>query len=207
MADHPAIAQAVRQIQANEDREAGFRLLYETYYRAVRHLFSRRGFSGAEAEELTQDTFLQVYRYLDGYEHRGSFGAWVFTIAESIERKVRERRRTAKRRAIETPYDEHGGHDDGDPLSRAPRPPAEPATQGRAAYDRQRREILGAVVARLPPRQRQCLELHLRGHTYREIGVLLRIATETVKRHLGAARKTLRDELDDIDLGPLGDPP
>lgn len=200
MADHPDIERAVLQAQAGPDRDSGFRRLYETYFRAVRGFYVQRAFSRADAEELTQETFLRVYRSLGDYGHRGHFGAWLFTIAENVAHKEWEKRRTKKRHGTEVSYDEAGPADEGEG---APPAPAQPAHQVDDAYRRERRQILGEALAGLAERQRQCLAIRVRGHSYQEIATLLRIAPETVKRHLGEAKKSLRRRLADLDLGPL----
>lgn len=206
MADHAEVERAVLEAQTGPDRDAGFRQLYETYFRAVRSFFLRRSFSRSDTEELTQETFFRVYRHLNGYRHRGHFGAWLFTIADSVCRKEWQKRGTFKRRGIVVPYEESGsGSDEGETATSPPR--SNPAEQDHAAYGRERRRILSCALAELAERQRQCLAVHLKGYSYQEIAMLLQIAPETVKRHLKEARKKLRQRLGDLDLSPLDDGP
>lgn len=201
MADSPDIEHAIRQARTGPGRDAGFRRLYEAHFRTVRNLFLRRNFPAAEAEDLTQETFLRVYRNLETYEHRGRFGAWLFSIADSVCRAEWQKRGTLKRQGLDVPYDETGTRTAGE--TAPPPPPGSPAHQAQDAYDRERRRILGEAVAGLSERQRQCLGLQLAGYSYLEIGTMLRIAPGTVKRHLGEARASLSAQLGDLDLGPL----
>ena len=63
----PQITDAIRRFQAGggAEREEAFRLLYETYFRAVQGYFARRVSSPDEALDLTQETFLGIYKGLE----------------------------------------------------------------------------------------------------------------------------------------------
>jgi RNA polymerase sigma-70 factor, ECF subfamily len=70
-----------RLVAAAQKRPEDFLLLYDRYARSVfRYACSRVG-TGAEAEDLTAQTFLEVLEALPRYRERGSFAAWLFTIA------------------------------------------------------------------------------------------------------------------------------
>ena len=70
------VEQAVRCFQAGTDRPGAFRFLYETYFRAIERFFARKGLSPEDCLDLTQETFLGIYKGLDGYEHRERFSGW-----------------------------------------------------------------------------------------------------------------------------------
>lgn len=201
------IEDAIHQAQHGPNREGGFWQIHEVYFSAVRGLFLRRFFSHSEAEDLTQETFFRVYRRLGDYEHRGYFSAWLFTIADSVCHAEWQKRGTLKRKGVDVVYEETRTQNGDDKAGGAPPPPppSSPAHQVHDAYNHERRSILSQAVAKLSLRQRQCLELQLEGYSYQEIGTLIQVAPGTVKRHLGAARDSLRSQLGDLDLGPIGD--
>lgn len=67
-------------VSARTDRRA-FGLLYRRYLdRVYRYVFSKTG-DPAAAEELTSSIFLDALEGLNRYKPRGSFAAWLFTIA------------------------------------------------------------------------------------------------------------------------------
>jgi RNA polymerase sigma-70 factor, ECF subfamily len=71
--------------RAIEGDEGAFTQLYDRYYdRILRHVFYRVG-RMEDAEDLTQQAFLQAWRALGRYRQTGSpFVAWLFTIAHNV---------------------------------------------------------------------------------------------------------------------------
>jgi RNA polymerase sigma-70 factor, ECF subfamily len=97
-AEHGGVADAVRRVLGG-DREA-FRCLVDEHQRAVfgicRGLL--RG-NASEAEDVTQDTFLRAYQFLERLEDPGRFAPWLYQIARSLSRE-RRRRMVVERRAL-----------------------------------------------------------------------------------------------------------
>ncbi len=135
------------------------------------------------AEELTQDTFVRAWFALAGYTGQGSLGGWLARVAVNLWRdRFRSRKRRTRLR---------------DELA------AEEAA-ARALLPTTTREQGGVIplltaidleraVAQLPPGARTVYVLHdVEGHTHREIGDMLGLATGTVKAHLHRARRQLR---------------
>src|SRR4051794_29414749 len=81
MAGSDLVEQAVRRFQAGENRQEAFRFLYETYFRAIERFFSRKGLPPEDCLDLTQETFLGIYKGLDGYESRQRFTGWLYRVA------------------------------------------------------------------------------------------------------------------------------
>ncbi|MCB1034518.1 MAG: sigma-70 family RNA polymerase sigma factor [Acidobacteria bacterium] len=184
--DTEAVLQAVRRFQEGVDRERSFRLLVETYDGVVKAFFARRLPSPDDCLDLTQETFLRVYKGLEGYRGDAPFGAWLFRIAWNV----------LHRRA-------------GDPRSRGT-VPLEPreleAAQARtgdhadeeSAFDSvlasEQRARLWQAISRLPPQRRRCLTLWARHElSYEQIASVLRLSLGTVKAHLAQARAQLEE--------------
>ena len=189
--------QAARRFQEGRDRPEAFRFLYETYFRAIERFFARKGLPQEDCLDLTQETFLGIYKGLDGYEDRQRFAAWLYRVATTVYLKRLRAAATAKRAAVEVSRDgmEY--------------PEATLAVPGRQLddlLDKERRRALRAAVAELPEQMRDCLTLRLyHGLAYNEIAVVKKISVETVKAHLFRARKKLQEKLVDFDLGDLKD--
>ncbi len=99
------------------DTEA-FRPLVERYHGVVTGLARRLlGRSGADAEDLAQETFVRAFQYLGSLEKRQRFGPWLLQIARSLcrdrlRRLETERRALAERRELirlESVRAENGG--------------------------------------------------------------------------------------------------
>ena len=182
----------VEELRAGIAVEKNSRWLFERYYSRVLGFVRRRGLPDP-AEDLTQDTFLQVFQEIRSFRGQSSFESWLFAIAANVCRNERRRRGREKRDAPEIPLDV-GDEPDAPRLEIA----AEQAAPDQDAFERERRVALNRATLKLPPQMRYCLALRLdRGLKYREIAVLLKISIDTVKAHLFQARQRLKDELGD----------
>jgi RNA polymerase sigma-70 factor (ECF subfamily) len=194
-ADSDLVDQAIRRFQGGSDRTGSFRFLYETYFRAIERFFARKGLPPEDCLDLTQETFLGIYKGLDGYEHRQQFAAWLYRAATTVYLKRLRTAATAKRAAVEVSRDgmEH-------PESTL----AVPGPQLDGLLDAERWRALKAAVAELPEQMRDCLTLRLYHQlSYGEIATVKKISIETVKAHLFRARKKLQEKLADFAPGDL----
>jgi RNA polymerase sigma-70 factor (ECF subfamily) len=191
------VEQAVRRFQEGKDRPGAFRFLYETYFRAIERFFARKGLPPEDCLDLTQETFLGIYKGLDGYEHRQRFSAWLYRAATNIYLKRRRTDETAKRAMVEVSRD---GMENPDATL------AVPGRQLDGLLDEERRRALRSAVAELPEQMRECLTLRLYQQlSYSEIATIKKISIETVKAHLFRAREKLQEKLADFALGDLED--
>ena len=70
-----------------------FERLYAAHARHMAAYFLRSGFDSADADDLTQETFVRVFRSLDTYDQRrGSFRLWLSAIARNVARRSWSRR-------------------------------------------------------------------------------------------------------------------
>lgn len=189
--DPKPVADAVAAFQAGRRREESFRLLFEAYHRRVQRFFARRTASAEECLDLTQETFLRVYKGLEGYRGDAPFGAWVFRIAWNVHVQLVVRRRGAEpaREAdtVEELSPAAGIHDHGAASRLAVR-----AEGYDKVLDRQQRRLLREAVGRLPAQRRKCIVLWAyHGLTYEQIAGVMRLAIGTVKAHLAQAREQL----------------
>lgn len=72
----------VRRVLAG-DQDA-FSEVYNANFRRVYAFILKRVGDPAEAEDLTQETFVQLYRSLSSYEGRSSLLTWTFGIAHNV---------------------------------------------------------------------------------------------------------------------------
>lgn len=181
------IAGAIADFQAGAQREESFRVLYEAYFPAVRRFFLRKGAAPEDCLDLAQETFLGVYRGLDGYRMEARFESWLYRVATTTYLKRLRAEKTAKRSGRELVFEEAAPVD---PASRAP------ARQLERVLDEEQRRAMWEAVVELPTQMRRCLTLRLyHGLKYREIAIVMRLSIETVKVHLHQAKKRLDDAL------------
>lgn len=184
-----ALERAGGVVELDRDRE--FERLFERYARPVSYFFAHRGFSPEECRDLTQETFLGVYRGMDGFRHDASVETWLFTIAANVWRNEVRSRTAGKREGWEVPLErlaESPGKLPGE-LCEADDPLA-------GLIEEERAGLLREALDELPAQMRRCLLLRLDQQLkYREIAQVLRISIETVKSQLFQARERLRHEL------------
>jgi len=144
--------------------------LYRTYERPVYTLARRLTRAPEDAEDVLQETFLEVCRSLRQWRGEGSLWGWIRTIAAS---KALMRYRREKLREWEPLEDNVAG--------------------ARAGEDVPLRMDLEAALARLPERSRAVVWLHdVEGYTHEEIAELMGMTTSFSKSQLARAHDRLR---------------
>ena len=170
MADTIPLAEArslVARAKAGDQR--ALEHLYRAYEGAVYTLARRLSKTPEDAEDVLQETFLEICRSLGAWRAEGSLWAWIRRIAAS---KALMRYRREKVRAA-------------DALD-------EDAAVG-FAEDVPLRLDLEAALHRLPERSRSVVWLHdVEGMTHEEIAELMGMTTSFSKSQLARAHQKLR---------------
>lgn len=192
--DPPRVLEAVARLQAGKDEESSFRVLFEHYWPAVRRFLGRRVVSAEDLVDLTQETFLRIYKGVGGFRGDASFGTWVFRVAHNTHLKWLERRnRQGEIDLGGIVVNEPAPSTDGDPPPGSPDPPEDPLA---VLVRRERRAALRRAIDALPDQMRRCMVLRVYHElSYREIAEAMRLSIETVKVHLFQARKRVRAAL------------
>jgi len=140
--------------------------------------------SSAAADDVFQETFLQVHLSAEAFDAERQFKPWLYTIAAN---KARDFHRKRKRRAmvsLSTPVAESGASET--PLSAmieadVPSPDAPAEAHDEAA-------AVKAVVDELPEHHREILALsYFQRMSYQQMSEVLQIPLGTVKSRLHAA--------------------
>ena len=145
----------------------------------------------ALADDVFQNTFLQVYLKVGQYEAGRPVRPWLYTIA--THQAIDALRRNGRHQilSLEQPHEDGG---DGLPFGlletlESPGPPPPDAVG-----DREQRDRVRAAVDQLPDLSRQVLVLtYYQGMKYREVADVLGIPVGTVKSRLHAALVKLQE--------------
>ena len=179
--DGDALAAAVR------GDGAGIAALYDRYSRVVYSLALRIVQIEAEAEDVVQEVFTQMFRQAGRYDsRRGTVSSWLLTIARTraID-QVRARKRLPDRRFGREPED-------------AAESVADPrANQESQALSDEQVQMVRRALGDLPAEQRKALELaYYDGLSQSQIAERLKEPLGTVKSRIRAAMMRLRDSLE-----------
>ncbi len=135
------------------------------------------------AEDITQETFLQVFRHLGRYQPMGQAVAWLARIAVNLSRNALRRRRD--------PWSQEESSEDGE--SRLERVADTGASPVDRAASSERDALVRAAIAELPREYREVLVLcSLEGLSYREAAGALNISEKLVGVRLFRGRDRLR---------------
>lgn len=192
----------VERIQKDFDANRSFEKLHRRYRKRLNNFFVHKGFSPAESEDLTQETFVRVFRNIERLADRSKFKGWIFEIAANLYRNELRTWDAEKRRGQDVSLDDFAGSREAWRLESSPVLRSGEEDPLAALIERQQREALDAALAELPPQMRRCVLLRVRSaFKYRQIAGVLGISVETVKAYLHQAQDRLKVELSDA----LGD--
>ena len=166
-----------------------FESIYEEYSIFVYNVAFRVVNNMEEAQEVTQEVFLIVYRKLKSFKFKSSFKTWIYRIAVNLainhaKKKAKEQNRTV-------------GYNDDD------------FSKTIDSFDdgierEQQEKTISALLESLNPDQRACVVLrNQEGLSYQEIAESLNININTVRSRLKRAREkllSLRNEIIENEL-------
>jgi len=92
-----------------EGDHAALRLLIERYHDPLIAFLIRMMGTRSEAEDVFQDTFLQIHQSLDSFDQTRRFKPWLFTIAANKGRDALRKRKRRHTVSLSAPIDHDGG--------------------------------------------------------------------------------------------------
>ena len=179
-------AAAVRAVLGG-DREA-FRRLVDRHARSILSLAYRLTGNAADAEDLTQESFLQAYARLPEFRLGARFHPWLYTIALNLCRSH------LRKRALVRWFAPAARRPDDRAAVSEPRAPVRDPEQELLAEEAE--QCLHDAVRALPPKYREVFVLRqAQGLAYEEIAALLALPLGTVETRLFRARRLLLESL------------
>jgi RNA polymerase sigma-70 factor (ECF subfamily) len=163
-----------------------FEVVVDTHHAEIRRYLARLTRRAAEADDLTQETFLRAYRSWRGLPAGANVRAWLFAIATNLSRNHfrGEKRRTRAHESVKASVSECGPE----------------STDGAVVFS----EALAAVeqvVETLPFKQRSAFvlrKIHELG--YDAIGAALACSSDAARAHVFQALRKIRQSLEGHEL-------
>lgn len=147
---------------------SAYRLIYERYEQPLLRMAHRLLGRPQEAEDAVQETFLKLYRGIDGFRRGSVFSSYLFRILINTCTDMMRKRKHVEFADVETD-----------------RLPAGASSEFRHSIDQ--------AVNRLPDRMKACFLLNaVEEFTLQEVADMLDISIGSVKTSVHRARKKLR---------------
>ena len=169
--------------------ERAYRDLISRYRRQVYSLALRMMRSAEDAEDVTQETFVRMFRALERYDPTRPFGAWIQTIASRLCIDHLRRRRFRPVSLFQ-----HDAQSDEEYMIEVedPGPGPEVLTQHQEESTR-----ADALIESLPEHYRIVVVLrHVQDLSYEEIAEALKLPIGTVKARIHRAREILKGRIE-----------
>ena len=187
MEDAQAVAMLVRRCIAGD--AVAWEEIVQRYNRRIYNICYRFAGSADDAQDLTQEVFIKMYRMISSYDAgRAAFMTWVTTITRNL--LVDHFRKTKQDRMTESLDGAASEHEDAMPLS--DRIPDKGAPPDARVQSREAEETVHQALQKLSPELREAVILRdLQDMDYREIAAVLRVPEGTVKSRINRGRAEL----------------
>ncbi len=171
--------------RAQQGDEDAFAALYQIHKKRVYSVCLQMTKDVADAEDLTQEAFLQVFRSVHSFRGDSAFSTWLYRIAVNTVLMKLRRRKAPPLVSLDEPVSADS------PSLKRDVGKADPQLSG--AIDR---IALNRAVEELPAGCRQIFDLHeVKGYQHHEIAQLLECSIGNSKSQLHKAKMKMREVL------------
>lgn len=165
--------------------EEAFAALFQMHKKRVYSVCLQMTKDVADAEDLTQEAFLQVFRSVNSFRGDSAFSTWLYRIAVNTVLMKLRRRKSPPLVSLDEPVSSDT------PSLKRDIGRADPSLSG--AVDR---IALNRAIEELPAGCRQIFDLHeVKGYQHHEIAQLLQCSIGNSKSQLHKAKMKMRDVL------------
>jgi RNA polymerase sigma-70 factor (ECF subfamily) len=170
-----------------------FELLVTRHRKPVFNFILRFVRDPAQAEDVTQETFLRLIKGADAYQRQAKFTTWLYTIARNLCIDAARRGKHRKAASLDAPM----GDDDGS-ASLLDLVPDGAAGVDRQAQSRELAVRMRAAIEALPDEQREIFLLReVADLQFNEIAAVVGCPENTVKSRMRYALEKLREALEE----------
>lgn len=187
MDDVQIVAILVRRCLAGD--AAAWEDIVQRYHRRIYNICYRFCGSADDAQDLTQDVFIKMYRTLNSYDgSKGAFMTWVTTVTRNL--LVDHFRKGKQDRLTDSIDSVSSEHEDAMPLSE--KIEDQSAKPDARVQSREARDTVHLALQKLSPELREAVILRdLQDMDYREIAIALKVPEGTVKSRINRGRMEL----------------
>ena len=179
--------QLIRKILSGNDE--AFSVLVRKHQKSIHALAWRKVGDFHIAEEITQDTFLQVYKNLAQLKNPKQFAGWIYVIADNLCKRWHQKKKLSTQSLEDTAVAE-----------------IENVSYTRYVSDQRqtevaedRHELVKKLLSKLPESERTVVTLFYLGEmTAKEIGNFLGVSVNTVKSRLRRGRERLQERQEEL---------
>lgn len=187
MEEQQQTGQLVRRCLAGDG--SAWEEIVRLHNRRIYNLCYRFTNSSEDAQDLTQDVFIRVYRTLASYDiEKGAFTTWVTTLTRNL---LVDHFRRSKQDRITDSIDA-GLREEEDALSLSDRLEDQGPTPDDRLASKETQKLVQLALSRLSPELREAVILRdLQDLDYKEIAQVLRVPEGTVKSRINRGRMEL----------------
>ncbi|MGD9007863.1 MAG: sigma-70 family RNA polymerase sigma factor [Desulfobacteraceae bacterium] len=172
-------------------RQDLFTKLVERYQGALYNFGLKMCGESRDAEDMVQDTFLNVFKYLKGFRYETKFRNWLYRIASSICLKKKRKSKFAPDHELS--LDDFMPTDETQAEQNVPAWASLPLEQ---VLNEELHRTLKSAILELPEKYRMVLVLRdVEGFSTEESAQILNLTAANIKVRLHRARLFLRDKL------------
>ncbi len=168
---------------------AAWQEIVQRYHRRIYNICYRFAGSADDAQDLTQEVFIKMYRTLTSYDvERGAFMTWITTITRNL--LVDHFRKSKQDRITDSLDATPSEHEDSTPLVEQIQDKSLPPDS--RVQSRETGETVHRALQKLSPDLREAVILRdLQDLDYREIATVLKVPEGTVKSRINRGRAEL----------------
>lgn len=185
--DAQVVASLIRRCVSGDS--VAWEEIVRQYHRRIYNICYRFTGSPHDAEDLTQEVFIKIYRTLSSYEvDRGSFMTWATTVTRNL--LVDHFRRSKQDRVTDSMDSAPAEHEDAPTLGERLSDPG--LSPDQRLQRRETQEMVQRAIQRLSPELREAVILRdLQDMGYKEIAQALHVPEGTVKSRINRGRMEL----------------
>lgn len=179
-------------LQVRDDVQGAFETLVDRYQHRLLGVLAHLVGGVDEAEDLTQEVFLRVYRARKGYRPRAKFSTWLFTIANNLA--MNHLRNKGRNPSVPMAGEDTGSRPVAQVSSRALSRDGTPSAQMRQV---EMSDVVRQALDVLGEDQKLAVLLNkFEDMSYAEIAEVMARSEPAVKSLLARARNQLREQLE-----------
>jgi RNA polymerase sigma-70 factor, ECF subfamily len=184
-ANHPDNSERILVQRAQRGDEQAFATLFQLHKKRVYSVCLQMTKDVADAEDLTQEAFMQVFRSVNSFRGDSAFSTWLYRVAVNTVLMKLRRRKSPPVLSLDEPLSNDS------PSLKREVGKQDPSLSG--AIDR---IALRRALEELPGGCRQIFDLHeVEGYQHHEIAELLQCSIGNSKSQLHKAKLKMRDLL------------